>query len=181
MMQPCKCMGHEGPFNIPRAIRHFCLKACPYLHGPRTRKCHPYCGWNPNTVCWGCVYATVLDWPRRKSVTLPGLLGPHLRFVNKIKVSQEVQPMPGTLGSSCLVSESLLAGFHDLPYFLLSWVMLHCIHLFRLSWLETVTTIWIHLSPPNSCWCVVFCTMLWRDGRTLGGVHHEGDLALCMS
>lgn len=62
----------------------------------------------------------VLDWPRRKSVTLPGLLGPHLRFVNKIKVSQEVQPMPGTLGSSCLVSESLLAGFHDLPYFLLA-------------------------------------------------------------
>lgn len=72
-------------------------------------------------LCAEAVFMPVLlGWPRRKSVTLSGLLGPYFRFASMTEVSQEVQPMPGTLGSSCLVSESLLAGFHDLPYFLLA-------------------------------------------------------------
>ena len=36
-------MGHIGSFKIPRTIRHFCLRACPHMHGPRTRKCQPCC------------------------------------------------------------------------------------------------------------------------------------------
>ena len=36
-------VGHVGSFKIPRAIRHFCLTACLYTHGPGTRKGQPCC------------------------------------------------------------------------------------------------------------------------------------------
>ena len=36
-------MDHTGSFKIPGATRHFCLRACPHMHGPGTRKCQPCC------------------------------------------------------------------------------------------------------------------------------------------
>ena len=38
----------------PGAIRHFCLRACLHMHGPRTQKCQPYCGWNHSTCHVTC-------------------------------------------------------------------------------------------------------------------------------
>ena len=33
-------VSHTGSFKIPRAIRHFCLRACLHMHGPGTGKVH---------------------------------------------------------------------------------------------------------------------------------------------